>query len=341
MFNNILVTGGLGYIGSHFVIECSKLSKSITIVDNLSNSSLNTFTKLKKISSGNLNFYQADIGDYTSLHNIFSQHEVDAVIHFAALKSIPDSIKYPEKYLANNVTGSETLISVMRQFNVNKIIFSSSASVYSADNEFPVKETASLDFTNPYSESKLIVENLLIKESNQNLNFSVGILRYFNPLGNHPSGVIGEQLTGENTNIMPMIMKSFLSNTPFKIFGNSYPSDDGTAIRDYIHVLDLVSAHSLLLKYMFLKKTKYLVFNVGLGRGVSVKQLLDCFQSTNRTKLNYVYAEPRPGDLPICYAESEKIKTVLGWRPLYNLDDMCAHSFKYMKNMDKNSNELY
>jgi UDP-glucose 4-epimerase len=331
----ILITGGLGYIGSHAVVQFSKAYNKIIVVDNLINSDISVFEKIKGLVASNFIFYQGDICDNTFLRNIFSKHQIDLVVHFAALKSVPDSINNPSLYYQNNVQGTLNLLKTMNEFKVNKLLFSSSAAIYSPDNVFPVDELAKIGFQNPYAETKILCENLIKNFYKKNNNNSFGILRYFNPLGCHSSGLLGDRLTSHATNVMPMILNSLNHNKVFNIFGKNYQTRDGTASRDYIHVEDLVDAHILIAKKILESKNIF-IYNVGLGKDVTVKELVDTFNDTNQTSIEINYSINRPGDLAICFADTRKINDQLGWKPKKTLQDMCSDSFNfYNKNLLK------
>jgi UDP-glucose 4-epimerase len=332
--NNILITGGLGYIGSHASLEFSKHFKNIYIVDNLSNSSIKIYHSLEKLSDQNISFYEGDICDANFLHDFFQNHHIDLVVHFAALKSVPESIRDPFNYYRNNVAGTLNLLNIMKQFGVKYFLFSSSASIYSKDNNFPVSETAQLGFINPYAESKLYCEILLKRLHEDYQHMAFGILRYFNPLGNHSSGQLGDQISDSAKNIMPMLIKALQKNKPFTIYGNDYKTPDGTALRDYIHVDDLVTAHISLSKYLQHKDTGLFTYNVGLSRAVSVLELVKTFNEVNGTDIKINFSRPRDGDLPVCFADCRAIQSDLGWSAQKNLVDMCKDAYQFY-NMQK------
>ena len=326
---NILITGGLGYIGSHAVLQFSKHFENIYIVDNLSNSNIETFNIIRNFCNQNIYFFQGDICDVIFLQHIFLNHNIDLVVHFAALKSVPDSIKDPFKYYQNNVAGTLNLLNIMKRYGVKHFLFSSSAAIYSADNNFPVNETAKLGFINPYAESKLYCEIILQRLYADYHDMTFGILRYFNPLGNHSSGQLGDQISNSATNVMPMLLKALNNKQPFNIYGNNYKTSDGTAIRDYIHVEDLVSAHINLSEFMQKKVSGLFIYNVGLNKAVSVLELIQTFNKVNCTNIKIQLSEPRDGDLPVCYADSHAIQRDLGWKPKKTLTDMCKDAYTY------------
>ena len=326
---NILITGGLGYIGSHAAIQFSKHFDNIYLVDNLSNSSIDVFNAVESLSQNNISFFQGDIRDTNFLINIFQNHNIELVVHFAALKSVPESIKDPFIYYQNNVAGTLNLLNVMKRFGVKRFLFSSSAAIYSLKNIFPVTETAKLSFINPYAESKLWCEILLKRLHGENNDMVLGVLRYFNPLGNHISGQLGDPISDNATNIMPMIFKALSKNKPFAIYGNDYNTPDGTALRDYIHVEDLVAAHIDLSIFMRENISGIFTYNVGLSKAVSVLELVKTFNNTNGTDIKINFSRPREGDLPVCYADCSAIRSELGWTPKKSLTDMCKDAFEY------------
>jgi len=332
MKSKILITGGLGYIGSNVLLQiANNTSDEIMIVDNLSNSSISTLQVLENLTKKKIKFYRADVTNYNEMKSIFSENKIDCIYHFAAFKSVEESIKNPIRYFHNNILSLLVLINIMDQFKVPKIIFSSSATVYSMKNNFPVSESGILEFSNPYGQTKIASEDLLIRASNS-LGIKVGILRYFNPLGNTSDGFLGENYLNAH-NVMPMILNSIRNNSPFSIFGNDYNTSDGTAIRDYIHVEDLSTAHVLLNKFMDSDDKLLNIFNVGLGEGTSVLELVKTFCKTNDVKIELDFKQRRDGDLPICFANPSKIKDELNWKPKKNIKDMCRDAFKFfMKN---------
>lgn len=331
MTANILVTGGLGYIGSHTTLDfLLNTDNRIVIVDNCSNSDLSTLQKIQDISKQNISFYESSVGDYDFILKILKSENIDAVIHFAAAKSVSDSLKKPFFYYENNVSSLMTLLNAARLCHVKYFIFSSSATVYSEANQFPVDEDGSLGYINPYGQTKLIGEDILLREHQQS-GLNIGILRYFNPIGNELTGQLGDQLTSSATNIMPMLYRALQQNKPFFIFGDDYLTDDGTAIRDYIHVNDLASAHRAALNYLYTQPGSH-IFNVGLGKGISVLDLVNSFNRVNEVNIQIKYQQRRTGDLPICFADTKKIKTHLGWQAKYDLDDMCRDAFTFFKN---------
>lgn len=331
MKSNILITGGLGYIGSHTALQFANHTKdNVVIIDNLSNSNENQISKLENLTQQKITFYQSDVSDQKQMTKIIRSENIDSVIHFAAAKSVSDSIKQPNFYYENNVASLMSLLNVVRECKITKFIFSSSATVYSASNEFPVGEQGALGFINPYGHTKLIAEDILFREYQQS-GLNIGVLRYFNPIGNESSGQLGDRLTPSATNIIPMLYRALQQNKSFFIFGNDYPTQDGTPVRDYIHVNDLASAHRAMLDHLNKNKGKY-TYNVGLGKGISVLDLVNTFNRVNNVNIPINYQKRRTGDLPICFANSKKIQTELNWKAVHDLDDMCRDAFTFFKN---------
>lgn len=326
----VLITGGLGYIGSHTVLNIlQKTQCEVIIVDNCSNSSVSVLAILENLTKKKINFYQADVQDYSKMVEILSKEKIDSVIHFAAAKSVIGSIKNPQFYYQNNITGLMSLLNAMRCTEVNKIIFSSSATVYSSSNNFPVDENGGLGYSNPYGHTKLIGEDILMREHQQS-GIDVTILRYFNPLGNESTGSLGDNINETATNIMPMILKALHQRKEFYVYGSDYPTKDGTPVRDYIHVTDLASAHLLSLKVLG-EHSSCQIMNVGLGFGVTVLELITTFNEVNKVKIPIKFKERREGDLSVCFANTNKIKDLLGWQPQYKLSDMCRNAYNFYK----------
>jgi len=331
MTSNILITGGLGYIGSHTALDILiNTNDNIVIVDNCSNSNLSTLQKIKDISKRKVTFYKADVGDYDLMSEVIKNENIEGVIHFAAAKSVAQSLQQPRFYYENNVSSLMTLLNAVRGCNVKHFIFSSSATVYSESNQFPVDENGKLGYINPYGQTKLIGEDVLVREHRQS-GLNIGILRYFNPLGNESTGQLGDPLTPTATNIMPMLYKALQRDVPFFIFGDDYPTEDGTAVRDYIHVNDLASSHRGMLNYLH-NQPGFHILNVGLGKGISVLDLVSTFNRVNDVKVKINHQQRRPGDLAICFADTKKIKTELNWQPKHDLGDMCRDAFTFFNN---------
>ena len=340
MNKTILLTGGLGFIGSHIVIDLLNKRYKTIIVDNLSNSDLETLDKIKKIVGDEvfslITFYNIDISkNVEKLEKVFTEHKINAVIHLAGFKAVGESIRDPLKYYDNNLISTISLIQVMNKFECNRIIFSSSATVY-GDKNPPYREsmvTTGKGITNPYGKSKWIQEIMLKDITIAQPNFKAIMLRYFNPIGNHPDGLIGEEFKTNPANLFPNILHAIHFKKPFNIFGNTYKENkkDGTAMRDFIHVCDLASAHVKTLDYLFDSRGKknYEIFNVGLGSAVSVLEIIDTFKKNNKVNLPVLIKEKRYGDLPVSYCNNSKILKKIDWSPKYTYSDACDHTWKY------------
>ena len=333
-----LITGGAGFIGSHICIELYKLTKNIVVIDNYSNSSLDIEKKIKKFTP-QIIFLQCDIRDTNILTGIFCTYKITSVIHLAALKSVNDSLERPLDYYNTNVMGTLNLINIMKKFNCFNFIFSSSATVYGNQLIQPIKENRILEFntTNPYGTSKLIIEKIL-EDLSRESHWNIRVLRYFNPVGCHESGLIGENITNHPPNLFPVIINIY--NNPsvkLNIFGNDYNTKDGTCIRDYIHVVDLARAHVSIFEDIKKRNTKYDVFNIGSGRGYSVLEIVKCFNKVCNNKIQYEFKEKRKGDIAICYADTSKAFKCLGWKPIYTLNDMINDTVNYADNLCKQS----
>jgi UDP-glucose 4-epimerase len=340
MNRTILLTGGAGYIGSHIVIDLLTKNFKTVIVDNLTNSNIAVLDRIKSIVGPELfsliTFYDIDISrDPSRLEEVFLKHKINAVIHLAGYKSVSESIKQPIKYYDNNLISTINLIQVMKKYDCLRLIFSSSATVY-GDKKAPYRETMVVTgkgITNPYGRSKWIQELMLNDISIAESNFKIMVLRYFNPIGNHPSGLLGEEFLNNPANLFPNILNALHYKKPFSIFGNTYKENkrDGTAMRDFIHVSDLASAHVKSLDYLFDSRSRknYEVFNVGLGKPVSVMEVLETFAEKNKVKVNITIKDKRFGDLPTSYCNNNKILKKIGWLPKYNYSDACEHAWKY------------
>jgi len=333
----ILVTGGLGFIGSHTIIELSQENYKIIIIDNFVNSSKDVLQKIEDITNRrDILFFNIDIRDSLKLENLFTDYKIGLVIHFAALKSVSESIKNPIKYYDCNVCGTINLLNVMNKFDCKKIVFSSSATVY-GDNVYPVNENSTIgkDITNPYGMTKYMIEQILQDLYISNNDWSITILRYFNPIGAHPSGLLGENPNDTPNNLFPYLLKVSIGKLPLlNIFGNDYDTPDGTCIRDFIHVVDLARGHVKAIKQIFNleQNTKIHIYNLGTGKGTSVKELIDTFEKVNNVKLAYNFVKRRDGDLSCVYTKTNKSLTELDWTCVYNVEDMCKHGFNFIKN---------
>lgn len=330
----ILVTGGTGYIGSHTVVELLEIGKDIVVVDNFSNSRPEVIENIKKIINKDFKFYEVDILDEEKLNQVFQENEIDAVIHFAGLKAVGESVKKPLEYYYNNITGTLILLKVMRKYNCKKIVFSSSATVYGNPGNPKYVETMGRGVpTNPYGKTKAMIEEILEDTYNSDKNMSISILRYFNPIGAHPSGIIGENPQGIPNNLMPYIQKVAIGELKeVSVFGNDYNTKDGTGVRDYIHVQDLAVGHLKALEYLEKKGSGVYIHNLGNGQGYSVLEIINTFEKVNNVKIPYKITDRRPGDLDMFYADPTKAKNELGWENKKSLEDMCRDSWNFMKN---------
>lgn len=332
---SILLTGGIGYIGSHTAVNLLENGFKVIVIDNLSNCSIDVFENIKTITKKEFAFINVDVVDKKKLAKVFEEHEIDSVIHFAGLKSVNESIKYPLEYYVNNVVGTINLIECMKMRNVNKLIFSSSATVYDANkNISPMDEKSSLSPINPYGRTKLMIENILKDYSKSNKEFKTIILRYFNPVGAHESSLIGESPVGVPNNLMPYITQvASGKRDKLKIFGNDYNTHDGTGVRDFIHVVDLAEAHEKALEKID-EIDDYEIYNIGTGTGFSVLDLVCAFEKTNKIKIPYEIVGRRAGDVAVCYANCEKANKELNWKAKKNIDEMCRDSWNWEVNMN-------
>jgi len=331
----ILVTGGAGYIGSHTLIELNKAGFDFVVYDNLSNSSKEAVKRVEKIINKKIEFIQGDIRDKEKLREVFSKFNIDGVIHFAGLKVVGESVEKPLEYYDNNVCGSLKLLEVMKEFNVKKFVFSSSANVYGNKARVPISENAPTgDTTNPYGTSKYMVERILFDLAKSDKDFKIVILRYFNPVGAHKSGLIGEDPGGIPTNLVPFISQVAVGKRDYlRVFGGDYPTKDGTGIRDFIHVMDLANAHVKALDYInSAYSNKKMVFNVGTGEGYSVLDMVKAFEKASGVKVPYKIVERRESDIAISYANPELANKVLKWKAKRGINEMCASAWKWQSN---------
>lgn len=326
----ILVTGGAGFIGSHTVTLLLEEGYDVTVVDNFSNSNKNVLQKIKDITKKEFDFYEGSVCDQSFLNEVFKKDKIDAVIHFAAYKAVGESVEKPLMYYDNNLTGVIKLLEVMEENNVNKFIFSSSATVYGTPKTLPIKEDFEVSATNPYGYTKLMTEQIIKDLAHSNAGFSAIILRYFNPIGAHPSGLIGEKPNGIPNNLMPYIMKVATGELEkVHVFGNDYDTKDGTGVRDYIHVMDLAKGHIKAIEY--LEKNKGVdIFNLGTGTGYSVLELINAVKDATGLDISYVIDERRPGDIAACYADATKAKEKLQWQAKKTLKEMCEDSYNFI-----------
>jgi UDP-glucose 4-epimerase len=320
--SQILVTGGTGYIGSHTVVELLARGYEVLIVDNLSNSQSSVLNRIEMISGKRPTFIQGDLNDVGLLDQVFSSNQIEAVIHFAGLKAVGESVAEPLLYYRNNVAGSISLFDAMQRHKCNKIVFSSSSTVYGEPEILPVTESAPLSATNPYGQTKLDIENILRSWSLSNQTLEVSLLRYFNPVGAHKSSLIGEQPNGIPNNLMPFVTQVAAGKREvLSIFGDDYDTPDGTAIRDYIHVADLAKAHIKALEALN-SEHGCQAYNLGTGRGYSVLEVVQAFERVNKIKIPYQIVGRRDGDVPMTYASPAKSEQLLNWRAEFGLDDM-------------------
>lgn len=329
----ILVTGGLGYIGSHTILSLLAQKHEVVILDNLDNSCIEVLHRLTQLAGHSIPFYQLDITDANGLNRLFEQENLDGVIHFAAKKSVSEAIEKPLYYYQHNIAGLLNLLEVCKQYEVNRFIFSSSCTVYGTPKMLPVTEATPTQIAlSPYGNTKRIGEELLQEYASLKKGFKTIILRYFNPVGAHSSGILGELPLGVPANLMPFITQSAAGiRGPLQVFGDNYNTADGTAIRDYIHVIDLAMAHIEALQYLETMPTNVDLFNVGTGAGVSVLEMIQTFEQVNSIKLNYEFAPRRAGDIEKIWADTRKITEVLGWRPKYDLRDMCLSAWQWQQ----------
>lgn len=335
---NILVTGGAGFIGSHTCVELLAAGHEIVIVDNFSNSKPEALKRIKTISGKDIVFYQADILDLDALNNIFEKHSIDAVIHFAGLKAVGESVQKPIEYYHNNITGTLNLIRAMRSHGCKRIVFSSSATVYGVDNPVPYVETMpTYTATNPYGYTKVVIEQILRDTAVADPEWSIALLRYFNPIGAHKSGLLGEDPNGIPNNLFPYIQQVAVGKREYlNVFGNDYDTPDGTGVRDYIHVTDLANGHLCAVDYV-LAHTGVEAVNLGTGKGSSVLDVLHAFEKACGRELPYKIMPRRAGDIAWCYADPDKAKKLYGWQAQFDLDDMCRDGWNFIQ---KNPNGL-
>lgn len=326
----ILVTGGMGYIGSHTCIELLNRGMDVVIIDNLVNSSAEAGKRVERITGKGVTFYEADVRDRKTLDKIFNTHKIDCVIHFAGLKAVGESVEMPLEYYDNNIGSTITLLEAMKDHGVKDIIFSSSATVYSADNEMPLYETSKIgSCTNPYGWTKFMCEQIMRDYVKADPTWAVVLLRYFNPVGAHESGLIGEDPKGIPNNLMPYISQTAIGRFEYlRVFGDDYDTPDGTGVRDYIHVVDLAKGHVAAIDYMAEHRGES-VFNLGTGTGYSVLDMVHAFENANGLKVPYRIVGRRAGDLAVCYCSPDKSARLLNWRAALNLEDMCRDSWRW------------
>jgi UDP-glucose 4-epimerase len=339
--SKILVTGGTGYIGSHTLVELYKAGCECVVYDNLSNSSKIALQRVEKIVNASIPFIKGDIRDKEKLQSVFDKYSIDAVIHFAGLKAVGESVEKPIEYYDNNVNGTLVLLEVMKNNNCKKIVFSSSATVYGDPQTTPIQENFPVGgTTNPYGTSKYMIERILEDLQISDNEFKIAILRYFNPVGAHRSGTIGEDPNGIPNNLMPFISQVAVGKREYlSVFGSDYDTIDGTGVRDYIHVVDLSLGHVKALEYLSNPKENLLKVNLGTGNGYSVLQMVEAFQKANNIDIPYKLAPRRAGDIAICYANTDFAKETLNWEAKLSIEDMCRDTWKWQSN-NKNGYEI-
>lgn len=328
----ILVTGGTGFIGSHTVVELINAGHEVVIVDNLINSQKKAISKIKRITQVRPLFYKVDVGDKKKMEKVFNEHKFDAVIHFAGLKAVGESVQKPLMYYRNNLDSTLTLLELMKEHDVRNIIFSSSATVYGMPEVMPIKEEDPLgDTTNPYATTKLFIEQILRDFVNANKGFKAVSLRYFNPIGAHPSKLLGESPSDIPNNLMPYISKVANGKLEYlSVFGDDYDTVDGTGVRDYVHVVDLAKGHLLALK-AFSFAPSYNYYNLGTGHGTSVLELIHAYEKANKIKIPYKIGPRRSGDIATSFADVTKARNELGFNPQYSIKDACRHAYLFEK----------
>lgn len=330
---NILLTGGAGYIGSHTAVVLASAGHKVVLLDNFSNSSPEVIDRIEKILQSPVTFIQADVRDTEKLKQGLIEHQIEAVIHFAGLKAVGESVAKPVEYYANNIQGTISLLQAMSSANIKKLVFSSSATVYGDPQYLPIDEDHPLKATNPYGRSKLHIEEILSDVARSDKDWRINCLRYFNPVGAHESGLIGENPRGMPNNLMPFVMQVAAGKqAELKIFGNDYSTRDGTGVRDYIHVMDLAEGHKAALDFLD-KETGWHAINLGTGTGYSVMEILKMFETTNNKVVPYIVTKRRDGDIAECYANPEKAKQTLQWVARHSLADMCASGWKYQSQL--------
>ena len=329
----ILLPGGAGYIGSHTAVELLNKGREIIIVDNFSNSNPSVLEKIKKITGKDFKFYEIDYLDREQIEKVFKENKIEAVMNFAGFKAVGESVAKPLEYYENNISGALVLLETMKKYNCKKFIFSSSATVYGEPEKIPLTEECKTGgTTNPYGTTKLFIEQILKDLYNSDNSWDICILRYFNPVGAHESGLIGEEPQGIPNNLMPYIVRVAAGQLEqLSVFGNDYNTHDGTGVRDYIHVVDLARGHIKALEKLEKEDKGLYIYNLGTGVGYSVLDMVKAFEQSTGKKVNYKIVGRRPGDVAVCYADSKKAKEELGWETKKNLEDMCRDSWNYIE----------
>ena len=332
----ILVTGGTGYIGSHTVVELLNKNYDVVIVDNYVNSKPEVLNRIEKITGKKPRFYEVDVCNEDKMREVFAKENITDIIHFAGLKSVGESTQKPGLYIRNNIGSSIVLLNLMKEFGVHNIVFSSSATVYGVPDHVPLKEDDKIGgCTNPYGQTKLEIEYMLVDFANENKDANIAILRYFNPIGAHASGLIGEDPQGIPNNLMPYITQVAVGKRPFlNVFGDDYKTVDGTGVRDYIHVVDLAKGHLAALKKLE-EKPGLVIYNLGTGKGTSVLELVHAFERANNLEIKYEIKERRPGDIDENYADAYKASKEMGWKAELDIVDACRDSWNWQKNNPK------
>ena len=325
----ILITGGAGYIGTHTMVQFLEAGRELVVVDNFCNSKPTSLERVKQITGKDFKFYELDLLDREALEKVFEENEIDSCIHFAGLKAVGESVSLPLWYYHNNITGTLILLETMKKYGAKRIVFSSSATVYGKPETVPITEDFPLSTTNPYGETKLMIERILKDLYVSDPEWSISVLRYFNPIGAHKSGLIGEDPQGIPNNLLPYVAQVATGKREcLSVFGNDYNTPDGTGVRDYIHVVDLAAAHLKALERAE-KVTGIDYFNVGTGTGYSVLDIIRAYEQTTGAKINYKIVDRRPGDIDECYANPKKAYELLGWKAQYNIEDMCRDSYNW------------
>lgn len=330
----ILVTGGAGYIGSHTVVELLNSGREVVIIDNFSNSKKEVLDKIREITKKDFKFYEINYLDRKALEKVFEENKIEAVLNFAGYKAVGESVQKPLEYYENNISGAIVLLETMKKYNVKKFIFSSSATVYGEPEKIPITEDCKIGgTTNPYGTTKLFIEQILQDLYKSDNSWDIAILRYFNPVGAHESGLIGEEPQGIPNNLMPYIVRVASGQLEqLSVFGNDYDTHDGTGVRDYIHVVDLAKGHLKALEKLEKEEKGIYIYNLGTGTGYSVLDMVKAFEKATEKKVKYKIVERRPGDVAICYSEPTKAKKELGWEATKTLEDMCRDSWRYIEN---------
>ncbi len=335
VMDNILVTGGAGFIGSHTVVELLNAGYSVVVVDNLVNSSSESLERVKKITGKSIKFYKDDLLDKEALQDIFEKENISSVIHFAGLKAVGESCKIPLEYFNNNITGTINLLMAMEKYNVKSLVFSSSATVYGKPESVPIREDFPLSVSNPYGRTKLIIEDMLRDIYKADTSWDIALLRYFNPIGAHESGEIGENPAGIPNNLLPYVSKVAIGELEtVNVFGNDYDTPDGTGVRDYIHVVDLAEGHIKALEKLN-SHPGLVTYNLGTGKGYSVLEIIHNFEKACGKKIPYNITDRRPGDIDMCYADPGKAKKELGWEAKRDIEKMCEDAWRWQSKYPK------